>query len=240
MPRQDTTHNQLKTPLVVEALLEVRFPPSAIPYGFIPGRLYGALENSFPKAEDLPAAQAPLDPNLNQVIRNRFLADDSSRMCQIGVGVITVNHTIYRGFTSFIEDCKIALDAATHIGLISRVDRLGLRYINMAPLDRQWHNIIDFKVRAPDVISSSVIAQEHKWVTQFPGTGLLSTTIAWPTTMGDTNKTAIALDLDHFWEAARVLSVDEVLKWVRSAHENIYQVFKSSLQMPYFSELDGR
>ena len=231
-------HPQLKKQLVTEALLEVRFVPPSMPYGIIPGQLYEALKVSFPKAIELPAAQMPIGLGPEKFVRHRFLSEDEDRMFQVGVGVFSVNHVHYAGFEKFVNDCQAVLSAAKDVGLLNKIERLGLRYINMAELNHPWFEIITIKVDAPDTVQSEARAQEHKWFTQFTDRGILSTTIAWP--IEGIGFPALVIDLDYFLAIDKPLSIDQILEWLDTAHENIYTVFESSLTPQYFSELRGK
>lgn len=231
------THPRLKKQLVTEALLEVRFAPPVIPYGIIPGILYEALKRYFPKAVELPAAQLPIGIMPDTFVRHRFQSEDEGRMYQIGVGVLSVNHIRYEGFDKFVADCRAVLEVVEQAGMITKIERLALRYINTAQLDRPWSEMIQIRVDAPEVILKDVRAQEFKWFTRFTDTGVLSTTIAWPIEGG--GSPSLVIDLDHFYEVTNPMTIEQVLKWVHAAHENVYAVFQSSLTSQFFNELRG-
>lgn len=237
MASRSGTHPQLKTPLVREALLEIRFSSSPdLPYGIVPGRLYEALKTQFAKPVELPLAKIPAEFGLDEVVRHRFLSDDESRMFQVGTGVLSINHIAYRGFQRFSADCEQVLKVAIEeIKLIAEIKRIGLRYINKAPLDRAWQEMIQLRITAPDIVESSAQVRLHRWLTGFPDIGVLSTTIAWP--VKEQDSAVIVIDFDHYTEPASVLTVNQIMTWVDSAHENIYQVFKASLMPVYFSQL---
>jgi uncharacterized protein (TIGR04255 family) len=150
-----TSHQRLGRQLVVEAALEVRFE-TELPYGIVPGRLLDALQDAFPTVEELPAAQIPVAVDMPSLVRHRFLTNDGERMVQVGSGMVSLNHRTYKGFDAFFSDAESVLKAATKLDLLKKVTRLGLRYINLAALDRSWSEIITYKVSAPTLIESAV------------------------------------------------------------------------------------
>ncbi len=238
-------HPRLNIPLISEALLELRYPKSnELLYGLIPGQLYEALKGIFPKPQELPLAQLPIDGLPDHLVRHRFLTEDDSRMFQVGVGVLSINHVKYTGFTDFVQDCKDVLSAAETMGLFSQVDRIGLRYINTSVLDRPWNEIIQIKVNVPSTIESNLQGQQFRWFTKFPKLGLLSTTVAWPVESSQVISNAklhqqqtLLIDFDLFNEPQEKLSYDSLMDWLYRSHDVIYEVFKSSLKAKYFKYL---
>lgn len=214
-----------------------------MPYGLIPGRLFEALKDEFPKAVELPLAKLPVDFGPEHVVRHRFLSQDGSRMFQVGVGVLSINHVGYSTYSAFSEDCRRVLSAAVDVGTVGPLQRIALQYINTARLDREWNNVITLRVQAPEVLEASAVARLHRWLSVFDEVGILSTTVAWPTTREGQPESEqepdITLDFDHYNEQPGDFSVDDMLIWLHKAHRNIYTAFKSSLVPEYFRELEG-
>ncbi len=197
--------------------------------------MYEGLKSRFPKTVELPGALLPQEIGTEYLVRHRFLTESENRMFQIGVGILSINHTGYAGFSEFISDCQLVVKVAKSIGLLSRVDRMGLRYINKGLLDRPLEQIIQLKVTAPTIIENSAKAHLCQWIGEFSGVGMLSSTIAWPVIEEDIF--SFVLDFDHFYEPKASLKPSQLIDWLHKAHENIYQVFKSSLCEDYFAYL---
>lgn len=238
MQNSSRNHPPLKIPLVREALLELRFPRSNIPYGIVPGLLFEALKHKFPKPVELPISQIPQEIVPEHVVRHRFLNDSASRMFQVGIGVISVNHVAYQDFEDFLQDCKDVIEIAFREDLISKVSRIGLRYINQAPLDRSWNEIIQIDVNMPEIIQSNLQGQNLRLITGIAELGELATTITWPT-FDESKSKLLTIDLDISNEPQNEMNPDDILDWVVSAHDIIYDVFRNSLQSEYFNYLQG-
>lgn len=236
MAQRHQDHPQMRTPLITEAIMELRFK-TQLSYGLVPGRLYEALKTTFPKTEDLPLAQFPVDTTPPFLVRHRLLSPDGSRLCQMGVGVVSVNHITYTSYRDFKDDCDKVLSAITDIGLMSQTNRMGLRYINTAVIDRKWTEMIQVSFKIPDIIGGTVRAQEHRWMSAFTDSGILSTTIAWP--IDKDGKSGLAIDLDNYQEGDQPFLTEKVLHWLDAAHENIYTVFTNILTPGYYRELRG-
>jgi uncharacterized protein (TIGR04255 family) len=159
-------------------------------------------------------------------------------MFQVGVGIISINHLNYGGFEQFSAACaKVIKALLNEIGTVKLVNRLGLRYINKANLDRNWNQMIDIDVPAPNLIDSNAKVRLFKWLSDFGDTGMLTTSITWP--MEEQETEVMIIDLDHYLDLEVELSPDDVMGWLSKAHENIYEVFKNVLQNDYFASLSG-
>jgi len=233
-----TQHPQLKYPLVIEAVFEVRFD-SPLPYGIVPGRLYEALKDQFPTPSELPLAKVPIQIGPPHVARHRFTSSDADRLFQTGVGVLTVNHVKYRGFRLFLEDCQKVLTAASTIGLAGRITRMGLRYINKAPLRNgtPWNQIISARVELPSFLEPKVQGRSLTWLTNWGASGSLQVMIAWPTI--EEKPPSLVLDLDAFKEPESQVTQSDVVPWLNTVHENLYNTFVSCLTPSYFDSLKG-
>lgn len=237
MSKPNSTHPKLRTPLIQEALLELRYTqPSSLPYVLVPGRLYEFLGARFPVTEELPTAQFPIEIT-EHLVRHRFKTAEGTEMFQVGAGVISINTTAYEGFELFISSCEQVIVAADKIGLLPIVSRIGLRYINNAQLDRPVAEIISIVVQAPELISSALIGQHVRLLTQKLNVGTLVVSAAWPITNETTKAQTVVLDLDMYSEPGRRMKVRELMRWVHTAHDHIYAVFESSLQPTYFQTL---
>ena len=230
-------HPRLRTPLIVEAVFELRYS-SRTPYGILPGQLFELMKQTFPVAEELPAAQIALDVAPAPFARHRFRTSDGTRMVQLGQGMVSVNHTGYVGYDTFRQDIDPLLAACGKLSLLTALERLGLRYINRAPLDQPWSEIVTYQVTAPAAVESRDSARRFTWRTGLDELGALQTTVAWPVPIQD-HPPALVLDFDASVQL-KAARVETILEWIDEAHNTIYEAFKSSLQPDYFKKLGGR
>lgn len=228
-----TRHPKLARPLVREALFEVRFETTK-PYGIVPGQLFQHLQGTFPNTRELPLAQMPVDIGPPHIVRHQFLSTNGERLFQIGKDVLSINHVAYVDYDTFSRDCDRVLSVAIEIGLLDTVDRLGLRYINKAPLDRAWDEMVSFRLCAPGVIEKTAKRYQCRWISMFEGIGELATNASWPVDEPEGGP-VLVLDFDHYVEKPTV--PENVHNWRHKAHENIYEAFCASLQPDYFAFL---
>lgn len=234
-------HPALKTPLVSEAVFEIRFA-TKVPYGVLPGRLYEALQELFPVVEQLPAAQIPLEIDA-PIPRHRFKSKDASRMVQVGVGLVSLNHTGYAGYETFRGEAERLLRAADRLQLLRDVKRLGLRYINRAPLDRPTEEIVTYSIDAPPLIDDTVEARRMTLLGRVQNVGVLQTSVAWPVSDTSQSKDAqerwLVLDFDCYADRKGSIRIADAMTWLDKGHEHVYQAFRASLQPQFLSSLEG-
>lgn len=213
----------------------MRFAPRP-PYGILPGQLYDLIKAEFPEPEELAAAQVPIELDVAPLPRHRFRSADGHRMVQTGIGLVSINCTQYTGYESFRADVERVLEAALQLRLLTEIRRLGLRYINRAPLDRPWTDILTYTIKAPPIVEEPATARRFAWRTELEGKGVLQTVIAWP--LADNVKgPAVVLDFDCFAEDGQVNSRNGILQWIDESHERIYNAFRDSLTDDYFKSL---
>jgi uncharacterized protein (TIGR04255 family) len=228
---------RLARPLVAESVFELRFP-SQRPYAIVPGLLFELLGQDFSEVEELPAAQIPLGM-APAMARHRLKATGGGRLIQVGDGLLSANHTTYVSYDDFRSDIERMLNAAFDLDLVGALTRLGLRYINRAPLDRSWHEMITYVVEAPERIESSARGRRFQWRSLVSDDiGTLQTVIAWPVQEKGSTAAAMVLDFDCFLEGNFKRSTDQILAWTDGAHDHIYKVFRDSLSEPYLSSLE--
>jgi uncharacterized protein (TIGR04255 family) len=227
-------HARLSRPTVVEAVFEMRFE-SRSPYGVLPGRLYEHLQQEFPNVVQLDAANLPLDlPMAPAIVRHRFVADEPSRMYQTGQDVVSVNHTSYTTYDDFRADTERVVSALLLLEEVLSIKRLGLRYINRAPLNRPYDEILAIRYEIPPPLAGRIAKQ----VAQFEFTfdeDRLRLVIA--DVQVDDEK-LIQFDLDFMRESPfEPIAGDAVLGWLDTAHEHVYDAFTTVMTRDYLEEI---
>lgn len=228
-------HPPLKRSPLNEAVFEIRFPARER-FGVLPGRMLDKLGESFPLDEEQPLAQLPAEVGPPHAPRHRFMSDDRSRMCQLGTGMVSLNHTTYIGYTSFQKDSRRIVEIAKDLDLVGTIDRLGMRYINKIQLDRSWESIITIHISAPTVLDHPATSRMFRWGTSRGDLDTLTTAISWPIDQED--KQYLIIDLDMYQEPSRTMEIEEIMDWHLQAHEEIYQAFKACLTKSFFAFLE--
>jgi uncharacterized protein (TIGR04255 family) len=125
---------------IKEAVLEIRFE-STLPPDAISGMAYDRLKASFPKMDKLPILQLPsqllsADPELKFKPHYRLSGDSAAVSVNMGPTVISFVMTEpYPGWTEFSGQYKKILSQIIEANFISRVTRVGIRYVNFFETD---------------------------------------------------------------------------------------------------------
>jgi uncharacterized protein (TIGR04255 family) len=105
----------------------------------LPGLLFNTLLQKYGNIVRLPAADIPApivehDPNLRYVPRIRL--EGGNQAVQIGEHVVSLScRRPYSGWTKFSEDIRGLIAAIKNTGLIGRLERFSLKYIDLIELD---------------------------------------------------------------------------------------------------------
>lgn len=225
-------HPQLKKPPLVEALFELRYQP-AHGYGVVPGQLYERLRPGFPTLEELPAATLPLRlPDVPPLMRHRFYREDKGALVQTGDGLVSINHISYSQFEELDRDLRTVLEHLGAIGAVTATTRFGLRYINRIPLDRATNELITIDARLPDEVVRRIEQRQLKFLLDWEQRGAMTLAIDVGLPPGQ-----VTIDLDAYLQEDRAFDVDGILAWVTAVHQNIYDIFRSTLTDDYWREI---
>lgn len=138
---------------IIEAIVELRIQSSSeIPIDAVFGLVYEKLHSVFPKIANLPSLNIPeqvreSDPNLRYQAQHRLSNDTFS--LSVGPRVLVFSCAApYAGWERFFEVIRNSLDSLLEVdGLISGVERLGVRFVNF--FSSSIEESIDFGLSAP-------------------------------------------------------------------------------------------
>jgi uncharacterized protein (TIGR04255 family) len=245
---------QLATPPIVEALVEVRWAmdktSGPIPidphYQLLLGSFYQKVKNEYPFHEALPAASIP-DEVTGSVVKHRFrVAKDSWPLIQIGPGVMSVNET--NKYTTFEKFKPHAIQALTSLFDAHpkkselEIKRLILRYIDAKELNYSQENIHNFisnkmhiPMELPDFIFQNgrleTIPTSFRWQTSLRCNDPAGMAILTFSTGIRSGKPAL------IWEQILQSEDDDIddmpskfEEWIDSAHEVIYAWFEKLIE----------
>jgi len=130
---------RLKKNPIIEAIVEFRFTPTqhAPLSDLLPGMLFSQLRDTYPKTEKLSISELPqeirrTDPNLAYKPIHRLIGNQLS----IAIGDRVLGFSCqrpYLGSSTFQPHVIKALKVALDTGLIDKIDRLAVKYINLIP-----------------------------------------------------------------------------------------------------------
>jgi uncharacterized protein (TIGR04255 family) len=230
-------HEKLVRAPVTEAICELRVVGTK-PFSLLPGAMATALHEDFPASQETEAARVVgllnLPPEAGFIVTHQFRSLDGKRLVQLGPGGISVNASAYPGFEAFKESIGRVFNTFTEIVDAQSVTRIGLRYINGLPLDSQLLASLTATVRWPPLDGGKVQSIAARTVLGYeepPGT--LAVAISAPHSLGT------LLDLDFFTEPKIEMTLSEILGWIDSAHERVYDAFRSMTSPALFETLKG-
>lgn len=119
---------------ITESIFEIRFT-SNIPEGAIFGLFYSQFKDDYPEFDKLPILQMPEairnnEPNLKYSPHYRHKKDKF--ILQIGPNAISISNVEgYVGWDLFSKQIFDVFQKAKNAGVIDKIERIGLRYINI-------------------------------------------------------------------------------------------------------------
>ncbi len=132
---------RLKKEPLLEVIWEVRFSGAKSPVvDLLPGMLFKSFPDKYGKAVRLPVADIPapvveLDPNLRYVPKIRL--EGANQAVQIGDRVVSLScRRPYSGWHRFSADIGELAKAVQETGLVERLERFSLKYIDLIELEK--------------------------------------------------------------------------------------------------------
>lgn len=132
---------RLKREPLIEAVWEIRFTTRKPAVGdLLPGFIFKALPDRYPNIVRLPVADIPApirehDPKLRYVPSIRL--EGGNQAIQIGEHVVSLNcQRPYSGWKTFSRDIHTLINIVRDTGLIDRLERFSLKYIDLIELDQ--------------------------------------------------------------------------------------------------------
>jgi uncharacterized protein (TIGR04255 family) len=119
---------------IVESIFEIRFS-SSLPDDAIFGVLYNQLKEEYPKFDQLPILQLPAtiranDPNLRY--NPHFKTQKENFILQVGPRSFSLSNVgEYVGWDKFSDKIFTTYEHIKNSGIIHKIERLSLRYINI-------------------------------------------------------------------------------------------------------------
>jgi len=152
-----------KEPLL-EAIWEIRFTGAKSPVSdLLPGMLFKLFSGKYGKASKLPVADIPAllveqDPNLRYVPKIRL--EGADQIVQVGDRVVSLNRRRpYSGWATFSADIRELAQAVQETGLVDRLERFSLKYIDLIELEKPVglaHLNLELKMGGDDLTAQPV------------------------------------------------------------------------------------
>ncbi len=132
---------RLKKEPLLEAIWEIRFSGTQSPVAdLLPGMLFKSFPDKYGEVSKLPVADIPApvvehDPNLRYVPKIRLEGADQT--VQVGDRVVSLScRRPYPGWATFSADIRKLAQAVQETGLVDRLERFSLKYIDLIDLEK--------------------------------------------------------------------------------------------------------
>lgn len=225
--------------------MEVRFD-SEIDDAAVFGVIYNSIKEKFPKAEDLPILQFPAsirkaETTLRYAPYYRLVSKENPNvLIQIGPKVFSVILTNeYTGWKDFLKEIKFGLDRFQHSGIVPKITRFALRYLNFIDgnvltkshlsikLGDQsflsYNSQLRFEVPAGEFVSALSI--NNNLIIEKPGAPA-------------TRKSGSLIDIDTYVDNGLSNFFADMDKWLENCHRTEKKLFFSLLTEDYAKTLN--
>lgn len=226
-----------KNPLL-EAVVEIRFE-SNYPDGSIIGILYNKLKDSFGKYVELPHLQIPehirkQDKNFEFAPLYKF--DNGIYQINVGDKVISIlDRKEYSGWDNYKLQITKIVNILSEIELISKVLRIGVRYIDFFE-NVNIQDKIKLKISgSPFDIKQTTIATSLK-ISTFEVNLLIAE--ANQILVDEQLLNGSIIDSDIYCNFGKSMNDSEIMSEINSAHDIAKEVFFNILEDDYIKELN--
>ena len=225
---------------IVEAVIEIRFD-SKVPGDAVFGVIYNKVKEKFSAFEKLPILQIPeairsTDPVL--IYSPHYKLRSGDFILQIGPKVVSfANVDKYCGWEIFYKEIKCMFDKVYALGIVEKVTRLGLRYINVFS-EMNIFERSDLKV----VLKEKQLLEYVSLNIKLPCNGFLNTLImaSGAQLLSSANKVmkGSVIDIDTELTDVKVDFYDKMDEIINNAHIEEKKLFFSILKEEYIKTLN--
>lgn len=222
-------------PPLVETIFEIRFQPE-LAIECNKDKFYEQIRNIYPKVS-LPVVidgkAVPLEPY-------RFDRDDGTYGIMLAIDKIAFYCKKYEGFNQFKMEVLKVLSIFGNMFKIKKLDRAGLRYINIIPFAREKdiipiENYLNVKIHLPKPFQSEFKHLGLIFVSQTDG-GSITTRIE-PAMSLDKTQEAILLDFDYAKDEN--LNFQSIKEYIEESHQHTKNLFEGLITEDYRKVMRG-
>jgi uncharacterized protein (TIGR04255 family) len=217
-------HERLGSPPLIEAVFEIR-AETGRPFSFLPGAMAGELAGTYPGLKETELnkiiGMLEIPPTMGFAATHVLSSSSGLRTVMLGPTGLAVSVKDYKDSHDFEDAIKPALTSYFDKGPVTRVLRLGLRYVNgIKEADPLIATIKWPALGETETVFTNL--RSHFRYERPEGT--LNVVVAYPDEIG------IRLDLDFWLEPKRTMAVDDVIAWFDEGHERVHDAFTAMVK----------
>ena len=215
---------------LTEVGLEIRFP-SDLSIESRRGEFHKKIRKDYPHLF-VPKAIAGEAPALQ---RYRFMSEDRIRRMHFSINRFSFHTTKYEGFPEFEEESLIYLRLFCKTYDISELNRIGLRYVNLIPIQSedgviQISKYLKFGYKLPQAIPNKIELFDTTLLIGL-NQGKLRILVQYQEREGSDTRENILLDFDYFVEGK--FKTEELQNCIAQAHQHTKRVFENLIADEY-------
>ena len=231
---------QYRTPPIIEAVCEFRFPPT-VPWDLtIHGLMFAKIEKEFPNksqhlVQNIEFAQTHegLRQQVSTNEQSVFSTDDKRILIQLGSHILAINCLEpYPTWEKFKPQIQTAFTTLTGIVEVKELESISYRILNRIVIPQSPINLSDYFEFRPFlgeqlphqpinfVLACSLEFYDGRDICQMQLTNSV------PNVM---SSVAFILDFNYFLAKPRAISALEALEWVDAAHLKLNEIFEGCI-----------
>lgn len=216
--------------------MEIRFP-SDLSIESHRGEFHKKIKKDYPHLF-VPRAIEGEAPALQ---RYRFMSEDTTRTVLFSINRFSVHSTKYEGFSKFKEESLKHLGFFCETFHISQLNRIGLRYVNLIPIQTEDGIIpiskyLKFGYDLPQTIPDRLELFDTTLLVRL-GQGKLRILIQYQEREQPETTENIILDFDYFVEGK--IRIEELQEHIEEAHSHTGRIFESLITDEYRAVMEG-
>ena len=222
---------------LVEVVFEIRFPgdPS----------FECKRDVVFRKFKDqFPVVQVPsVFPNDRPLafVPYKFVSADGTKSMAVAINSIFFSTTQYAGYDAFSKEAIGALNAIAAEIPLDKINRTGLRYVNMIPFSREAGAVplgrfLNVGLKTPASIPKEFEDINIAFISRFDG-GLLTTRVG--RSDGKEGGTGEAIVLDFDYAKTEGLRFRQIKEYLKESHDHTKSLFTDMVTNQYLKVMRG-
>lgn len=225
---------------IAEAIVEIRFEPN-LPPEVVIGLIYKSFNISFPNFEKLPILQLPEAIRLSDpqfAFQPYYRSIKNNFTFQFGAKVITLNNSgNYVGWNAYYEKLVETIRKVEELGLLKKVLRLGIRYINFFErIDIYKKITLEVNMNNSTLESPRLITRAELIRGKF--TGLLQVANNSALLLSNKSNNGSVIDIDISYENSIDTFSEEFPQLLQDGHEEEKKLFFGLLKPEFLKTLN--
>ncbi|MFZ3073877.1 MAG: TIGR04255 family protein [Minisyncoccales bacterium] len=231
---------QYKNPPIQEAVCEFRFGLEQNPGQIQIGEIFNKIKDRFPvtKKGNFHEVSVKIDikENKKDLIDNvrefdRFFSVDEKSLVQINNNKLSIHRLKpYTSWQEFLSAIELVFNTYLTVVKIKSIQRIGLRYINAIEMGSSFEIEEYFNLR-PNIVAElpQNLSDFNAGVVFVMGNGTDGVKAQLSNQWLSSDKQRIILDLDYFLGKPDVVKNEEVLGWLKVAHQSLENIFETAI-----------